>query len=1123
MSGSLSQVPGFVADVLRLGPIIPFQPETIQLGSYSFVPWVRTGLAAQLNDAPGGSLRATVDVTVTVQDETGANQQVTKTLLLRGPGDVLGLGPNQIIRRYPAPGTINAESNILTHIEFDRPELPWLFTPFAPRGDRLPSWMALVVVDANHFTLQPTLPGLPQRFTTRKSELQPLDDAWAWAHAQVSGPVTGGPSVADRLSDDYGVTNLSRILCPRRLQPDHGYVACLVPAYDCGVKVGLGLTGGTLDPAWTHAPGDSEESITLPLYDHWSFRTAQAGDFESLARKLQGEVAPWTVGRWLIDCSKPGGRLGALAAGDPGRVQVFKCALTSPTPAPGDLEAKAWSPMKREELRGRLNEGDRVSGDQPSVTDLPRVSPRIYARFQRAQSRVEAVDDTDWFDQLNTTPVHRIAAGLGTRVVRKDQEQLMQAAWAQVGEIEKVNRQLTLSQFARFAGAALHANHLGPLPLGDLAQVIRGVQAKLRLGGDPLTLAGSVARSAVAPAGLTAAFRRMTRLRGPLSRFLVAAGAGALQGMVAAGDRFQDFRRAYVEPEGITGLSAQAVSRYAPELVGKVFGVQPGVAEATALKQMAVLTARPTVTDQLLSPLTQWHIPAGTIDLKQIGADLVLNKVSAAMPAQPAERVSQAEALGSVLVGLTHANVPKVSENAKTLAETLAPHLGPVLIRPEILAPALAAAPAGAPAAGAPAAHTLAAHIGPSAGLVIARTPAIELAAPAPVSIISRLDTTIARSVGVQFAPALANPMPAVAAAFSDLVLGTGVTALVKTPERPQFVLARNQVLAVLHPQVTVTAYIRGRLGKFPSWLLPDWFDDGWLRPIMAAPVFNRAMYEALDAYDRDWLVPGLGAMPSANLVTLLETNPVFTEAFLVGLSDEMGRELLWRGYPTDQRGTYFKRFWDQEHDELAQPIHQFFRTPLSRHITAQAGGSAGRVVLVVRGELIRRYPNAIMMAMREIGKTKDGHPIFADPHEAGATAPIIFHVPLVPDVILTAFELTVDQVRTQPWWFVLSEHPTAPRFGLEPGPEPPPLHPPSSISRDAVTWASFGPLRLGSFLPTAPFPPSIVVKEPAPSAESTEWSRASLHAAGVARVLLRDPFRAAFSGWKLIGPAHIG
>ena len=37
---------------------------------------------------------------------------------------------------------------------------------------------------------------------------------------------------------------------------------------------------------------------------------------------------------------------------------------------------------------------------------------------------------------------------------------------------------------------------------------------------------------------------------------------------------------------------------------------------------------------------------------------------------------------------------------------------------------------------------------------------------------------------------------------------------------------------------------------------------------------------------------------------------PRFVEAYMVGLNVEMARELLWRGFPTDQRGTYFDAFW---------------------------------------------------------------------------------------------------------------------------------------------------------------------------------------------------------------------
>ena len=82
------------------------------------------------------------------------------------------------------------------------------------------------------------------------------------------------------------------------------------------------------------------------------------------------------------------------------------------------------------------------------------------------------------------------------------------------------------------------------------------------------------------------------------------------------------------------------------------------------------------------------------------------------------------------------------------------------------------------------------------------------------------------------------------------------------------------------------------------------------LEPILDAPDFPQPMYEALRDLSQDFLFPGLEHVPP-NTVTLLETNPKFVESFLVGLNAEMSRELLWRNYPTDQRGTYFRQFWD--------------------------------------------------------------------------------------------------------------------------------------------------------------------------------------------------------------------
>ena len=80
---------------------------------------------------------------------------------------------------------------------------------------------------------------------------------------------------------------------------------------------------------------------------------------------------------------------------------------------------------------------------------------------------------------------------------------------------------------------------------------------------------------------------------------------------------------------------------------------------------------------------------------------------------------------------------------------------------------------------------------------------------------------------------------------------------------------------------------------------------------IMAYPELAVPAYRLLARYDRTRLLPGVDAIPPDS-VTLLETNPRFVAAFLAGVNHEVNRELLWRRYPTDQRGTPVRRFWDR-------------------------------------------------------------------------------------------------------------------------------------------------------------------------------------------------------------------
>src|SRR4029450_6614293 len=66
------------------------------------------------------------------------------------------------------------------------------------------------------------------------------------------------------------------------------------------------------------------------------------------------------------------------------------------------------------------------------------LSPPLYGRWHAAVSTVEGGSPA-WLRRLNLDPRYRAVAALGTRIVQEHQEDLMAAAWRQVGGIEAGN------------------------------------------------------------------------------------------------------------------------------------------------------------------------------------------------------------------------------------------------------------------------------------------------------------------------------------------------------------------------------------------------------------------------------------------------------------------------------------------------------------------------------------------------------------------------------------------------------------------------------------------------------------------------------------------------------------
>jgi len=486
----------------------------------SLLPWVRQGAASaitaedDLGLSPTRPTRpvATVAATLTLTDGPAVP---APPIALRGPADVIGFDADQVIRTDPRPGSTDFEANCFPSVEFDRPDFPWLFTPAKANGqNRLRPWLCLVVVaDRPGVTVRAAVDGPLSVLRIAApagaaAELPDLTDSWAWAHAQAAATDTGETAVRGALTDPP--RNLSRLICPRFLEPDTTYTACVVPAFEVGRKAGLGLPVGAADvdpvtgvltPAWNPAKPTAE--VVLPVYYRWTFRTGPGGDFAALAGRLRPGV-PAGLGTRTVDIGQPGfPAAGVTTVEMDGALAPIGAAPADPIPA-----------AYRSALAGVVN-GPPV-GRQPEV-----LAPPLYGRWTAGVTRVDP-SGTTWVDQLNVDPRRRIAAAYGTRVVQEHQEALMASAWEQAAEAQAANQRLRQLQLSQAVSTSLHRRHLAVLSEEQILRV--AAPAFGRIWNGSLSILARQ-RGSRLPAGANqAAMRRIGRLRGPLSRRVLAKG-----------------------------------------------------------------------------------------------------------------------------------------------------------------------------------------------------------------------------------------------------------------------------------------------------------------------------------------------------------------------------------------------------------------------------------------------------------------------------------------------------------------------------------------------------------------------------------------------------------------------
>jgi hypothetical protein len=678
--------------------------------------------------------------------------------------------------------------------------------------------------------------------------------------------------------------------------------------------------------------------------------------------------------------------------------------------------------------------------------------------YGRWQAAVTAVDPalTHWIDQLNSKPDSRGTAGFGTLVVLNQRGQLMTAAWRQVEGILRANEMLRQAQLARGAATQMLAKNF--LPASADVQLSLTSAVHTRVLASPRTVAATIAQTQLPSQALSPTFRRATRPRGSI--------------------RSWQARQRPTQFDLVSGLNAGRLRVVPP--------VRPP-GGMTSLEQIAdrfYPSWLPAWLRRLVSVplwLVALIVAAAIVALVVIGllVDALIGLAAAA---------AAVAALAAVVVALRRSARWQTAEGMRAKQMTSV---------------SVEAAPV-------------------RSDFVLAEPGAPE---PQPVASTPGSDSTDARlfrhatvALTRQLQMGDSDPVGLPAADLSGLS-----TTLMEELQPANTIPARLSLL------IRIDGVIAQGGGS----------DGDALAEIMAAPEFPQPMYRPLADLSQDYLLPGLDKVPP-NTLGLLVENHAFIEAYMVGLNHEMSRQLLWEEYPSDGRGSYFRQFWDvsgyvpepsdpQDPNQLRErlkdiPLIHRWRSDnqLGQNLNRPDPGE-GDLVLLVRGELLRRYPNALIYAAKASWDPQNARHELTDVEKHP-----LYRGSLLPDVTLFGFALRADEARgsadpkspDQGWFFVLEQHATEPRFGLEPVPSDGST--PQVSKWNDLSWANFGSPRLLSAFSQ---PQNVIgpVLDPPPPEQPDNPGDPNNHwgqdAAQTAFILLRRPVRVAVHARKMLPP----
>ncbi|HEY3726034.1 MAG TPA: hypothetical protein VGL51_02595 [Solirubrobacteraceae bacterium] len=1013
------------------------------IASYSFLPWLRQGVANTIASSDGDATvktRASIDASVQLSgDPIGGGVELTQTIAqniaLYGPGDVVGIDSRAVVKTEPLDWITNFEANYLPAVDFYDEDFPWRYTPAAPdaSGLKLRPWITLIVLQESEFDPGQSGANRPLPYITvpATGSFPPADELWAWAHVHFNQSLAGSatelvspdmtavlPRVESILSGNPDAA-YARLLCPRRLQDNTAYQAFVIPTFETGRLAGLGLDpSGAPDAthsAWAAYSGRPEPT-NHPFYLSWFFRTGSTGDFEYLVRQLKAQPVDHRVGMRNMDLQDPGSNIpvipgpgldGILRLG--GALQVPIQDLTQaeqneraeydnwdqPYPQPFQTALASFIDLADDYAAQAAAAANAASGLGAGVDDDPDplITSPLYGRWHALTQRLltnrdgtPAPDRTNWVHKLNLDPRFRVPAGFGADVVETNAEQYMNYAWEQIGDVLAANLLIRRLHLAVGVSTRWHVAHLVPLAAVSPERALTlAAPVASRVLASPTTIAHQQSRSRVQPVLTSGAMRRTVRRGARLMRSL-------------------PFDASATPHNLLTRINAGEVSAAPPKVV------PPGVA---TVDQAAGAAAPQEVPNWILSLLEKYRWAP---DALLVIAVLIVLEALLTLP------LKLALALVAVF-GAAVAYVYRLLEQWQAAGQ---------------------------------ASETIS-----EAG----QTPAsVDRLPDSPDFVLAQPGSGLRPTTGATDSPTAARFKDALRDSFT-LLDASQAAAPKFTPQTLDLSALAGTVVDAIEPATTIPA--RGlSMISIPPWITTQLGES--FGEVMAYPKIDLPMYEPLKAISIELFLPNINLIPE-NSITLIETNQKFIESYMVGLNHEFARKLLWREYPTDQRGSYFRQFWDvRSHidpeglsgDPLKEKLYDIpelhrwsLQSDLGTHNNRAVSGQTGeQAVLVIRGELLKKYPTAVIYAQRAAWAMTDGQIDLSKPRtlvgddNPQLNDPNVVRTPRYeakadPDIYFFGFDLTVAQVKGDSgqhsgddpgWFFVIKQRPGEPRFGLE-------------------------------------------------------------------------------------------